>query len=94
MQDKGIRRGNSKIKKGVNYKHGGMALELVAESEIEYAILVQIFEHGEMSRGNGSTIAPSGGSTGFYLQGEKRLCAKGEVMKLFRRVYTNLKSGV
>lgn len=57
--------------RSVNYAAGGTGIELVAETEIEYMVLRQIFEHGEMSRGDGNTKAPNGGSTGFYLHAQK-----------------------
>lgn len=55
----------------VNYAYGGVALELIAETDVEYMLLKQIWEHGEMTRGNGETIAPDGHCTGFFLQTEK-----------------------
>lgn len=55
----------------VNYTHGGIALEVVGETEVETMILNQIWEHGEMTRGKGSSIAPRGFVQGFFLQPEK-----------------------
>lgn len=59
--------------KTVNYTHGGMALELISETDVEFAVLEQIFSHGEMSRGNGRTTTPDGLGTGFYLKMEKTM---------------------
>ena len=52
----------------VNYVHGGTALELVAETDVEYMVLAEIWKHGQMKTGDGNSIAPNGGSTGFYLK--------------------------
>ena len=58
--------------KVINYKAGGMSLELVGESDVEYMVLRQIFDHGQMDRGNGDTKTPNGMATGFYLQCNKK----------------------
>jgi hypothetical protein len=64
--------------KTVNYTYGGMSLELIAETDIEYMVLKQIFTHGGMTMGNGNTKTPDGMATGFYLntsskrEGEER----------------------
>lgn len=58
--------------KTVNYVHGGVALEIVGESDIDFMILKQVWQHGEMTRGNGSTVTPDGMRTGFYLHLEKK----------------------
>lgn len=55
----------------VNYTYGGMALELIAETDVEYMLLNQIWEYGKMKRGNGNTETPDGMSTGFYLEPDK-----------------------
>ena len=58
--------------KPVNYMHGGLSLELIAETPIETALLREIFEHGEMSRGNGESKTHDNMSCGFYLAMTKR----------------------
>lgn len=63
--------------KTVNYEHGGMALEIVAETDVEYMILHEIFTHGKMDRGNGHTRTPDGHATGFYLNLTKAAAKDG-----------------
>ena len=55
----------------VNYTLGGMALEIIGETDVEYMLLRQIWGHGKMSRGDGETITPDKMSTGFYLNPDK-----------------------
>ena len=56
----------------VNYDNGTFALEVVAETPVETAVLRQIFTHGEMQRGNGNSLLANGMSTGFYLATSKK----------------------
>lgn len=51
----------------VNFLHGGLSLEVVAETTVETALLRQVFEHGKMSRGNGKSLNADGTHTGFFL---------------------------
>ena len=52
----------------VNYLHGGLSLEIVAETPVETALLVQIFTHGCMEMGSGKSITVNDMATGFYLK--------------------------
>lgn len=52
----------------VNYEHGGISIELVAETAAEYALLKQAWKTNKMERGNGKTVTPDGASTGFFIE--------------------------
>ena len=46
---------------------GDLGLEVIAETDIEYRLLSKAWELNGYERGNGKTIAPNGGSTGFFI---------------------------
>jgi len=56
----------------VNYKHGGMAIEVIAETEVEGSVLHQIWNHGGFDTGSGNSIMKGNGRAGFYLKLDKK----------------------
>lgn len=49
------------------FKRGDLQLEIISETELEYRLLEKAWEIQGYKRGDGKSIAPTGGSSGFYI---------------------------
>ena len=47
--------------------NGGLQLEVISETDLEFWLLKKAWELNKYERGNGRTVTPDGMSTGFYI---------------------------